>query len=69
MKCHFVNRTLKSLTMWLAAGYEGRLELRPALDRIDALGAERAALWDRVQRADFLTVDEKRVAVGLSPLG
>lgn len=64
-----VNRTLKALTMWLAPGHGERLELRPALDRIEALGAERAALWDRVQRADFLTVDEKRAAVGLSPLG
>lgn len=64
-----VNRTLKAFTMWLAPGFGERLELRPALDRIDALGAERAALWDRVQRADFLTVDEKRVAVGLAPLG
>ncbi len=64
-----VNRTLKALTMWLAPGFGERLELRPALDRIEALGAERAALWDRVQRADFLTVDEKRAAVGLGPLG
>jgi HK97 family phage portal protein len=63
-----VNRTLKALTMWLTHGTDERLELRPALDRIEALGAERAALWDRVQRADFLTIDEKRVAVGLSPL-
>ena len=64
-----VNRTLKALTMWLAPGFGERLELRPALDRVEALGAERAALWDRVQRADFLTVDEKRAAVGLGPLG
>ena len=63
-----VNRTLKALTMWLAPGFGERLELRPALDRIEALGAERAALWDRVQRADFLAVDEKRAAVGLGPL-
>jgi HK97 family phage portal protein len=64
-----VNRTLKALTMWLAPGFGERLELRPALDRIEALGAERAAVWDRVQRADFLTIDEKRAAVGLGPLG
>ena len=30
-----------------------RLELRPALDRIEALGTERAALWDRVTARRF----------------
>ncbi len=64
-----VGRTLKALNIWLAPGFGERLELRPALDRIEALGAERAALWDRVQRADFLTIDEKRAAVGLGPIG
>ncbi len=64
-----VNRTLKALTMWLGPNFGERLELRPALDKIDALATERAALWDRIQRADFLTVDEKRAAVGLGPVG
>jgi len=63
-----VNRTLMALSGWLAPSFGERLELRPALDKIDALASERAALWDRVQQADFLTVDEKRAAVGYSPL-
>ena len=33
-------------------------------DRIDALAADRAALWERVTKAPFLTVNEKRAAVG-----
>jgi phage portal protein BeeE len=33
-------------------------------DRIDALAADRAALWDRVSNAAFLTPNEKREAVG-----
>ena len=64
-----VNRTAKALSVWLAPMYGERLELRPALDHIEALSSERSALWDRVQRADFLTVDEKRAAVGMPPLG
>jgi HK97 family phage portal protein len=63
-----VNRTLKSLEVWLAPYYGERLSLRPALDAIDALSVERSALWDRVQRADFITTDEKRALVGLPPL-
>ncbi|MEZ5874509.1 MAG: hypothetical protein R3D30_06665 [Hyphomicrobiales bacterium] len=40
------------------------LELRPDLDAIEALSTEREALWARVQASDFLTVNEKRAAVG-----
>ncbi|WP_348626433.1 phage portal protein [Rhodomicrobium vannielii] len=64
-----VGRTLKALSVWLGPAYGEWLQLRPALDAVDALSADRASLWDRVQRADFLTVDEKRAAVGLGPLG
>jgi HK97 family phage portal protein len=63
-----VTRTLKALTAWLAPAYDGALELRPALDAVDALADERASLWDRLQKADFLTVDEKRAAAGYGPL-
>jgi phage portal protein BeeE len=37
-------------------------------DRIDALAADRAALWDRVSNAAFLTLNEKREAVGYGPV-
>jgi hypothetical protein len=35
---------------------------------VDALSADRAALWARVAAADFLTVNEKRAAVGYEPV-
>lgn len=63
-----VSRTLKALNGWLAPVYGPGLELKPALDRVAALAAERAALWDRLQRADFLTINEKRAAVGYGPI-
>jgi len=63
-----VNRTLKALTGWLAPAFGPALELKPALDRIEALSAERAMLWERLQKADFLTIDEKRAAAGYGPL-
>jgi HK97 family phage portal protein len=69
-----VNRTAKALSAWLApafadAGENARisapaLELRPDLDTIDALSTEREALWERVRKSDYLTVNEKRAAVG-----
>ena len=49
--------------------YEGAdLELRPDLDAIEALSTEREALWERVRVAGFLTINEKRAAVGYEPV-
>ena len=41
---------------------------RPDLDAIEALSTEREALWTRIDKATFLTPDEKRAAVGCGPL-
>jgi HK97 family phage portal protein len=61
-----VNRTAKALSGWLAPAFDegAGLELRPDLDAVEALSTEREALWQRVRVADFLTVNEKRAAVG-----
>ncbi len=77
-----VSRTAKSLSAWLSPAYAasptnaalslskgaGTLELRPDLDAIEALSVEREALWARLEKATFLTPDEKRAAVGYGPL-
>jgi len=78
-----VNRTAKSLSLWLGPAYAGvrpsapaqagadtmapPLDLRPDLDAIEALSTEREALWSRIGAATFLTEDEKRAAVGYGP--
>ncbi|ODA66844.1 Phage portal protein [Methyloligella halotolerans] len=63
-----VNRTAKALSGWLGAGFEDGLELRPDLDAVEALSVEREALWERVRVSEFLTVNEKRAAVGYGPV-
>lgn len=63
-----VARTAKSFSIWLEPAWGGRLELKPDLDTIEALSAEREALWARLERSSFLTSDEKRAAVGYGPL-
>jgi HK97 family phage portal protein len=71
-----VNRTAKALSAWLAPGFAGAasaagapaLELRPDLDAVEALSTEREALWERVRQSDFLTINEKRAAVGYGAL-
>ena len=37
-------------------------------DKIDALSADRAALWERIAAASFLTLNEKREATGYAPV-
>jgi HK97 family phage portal protein len=65
-----VNRSAKALSRWLAPAFGGGLlELRPDIDAIEALSGEREALWGRLERASFLTRDEKRVAAGYEALG
>jgi len=42
-----------------------RVVLKPDLDQVPALSAEREAQWSRVSRADFLSDAEKRMLLGL----
>ena len=53
-----------ALTQWLAPSFGAGLALAPDTDRIEALSGDRAALWERVTKAPFLTVNEKRAATG-----
>ena len=66
-----------ALGAWLApsfgsapagSGTSERLRLWFDSDQVEALSADRAALWERVAKADFLTVNEKRAAVGYQPI-
>jgi HK97 family phage portal protein len=49
---------------WLAPAFGEGLRLWYDADQVEALAADREALWSRVAAADFLTVNEKRAAVG-----
>jgi HK97 family phage portal protein len=57
-------RIASALTQWLAPSFGAGLVLAVDTDRIEALSSDRAALWERVTRAPFLTVNEKRATVG-----
>jgi HK97 family phage portal protein len=58
-------RVTAAISAWLE-GYTGeRVTLRPDLDQVPALSAERDAQWARVAGADFLTRAEKRALLGL----
>ena len=60
-----VKKTAAALTNWFAPVFP-QASIICQTTEIDALSAERDALWARVSRADFLSEDEKRAALGLS---
>ncbi len=62
-----VTRVAAALIDWLS-GFEGaQLTLKPDLDQVAALSAERDAQWARVFSAAFLSRSEKRRLLGLPP--
>jgi HK97 family phage portal protein len=62
------SRVGASIAQWLAPQFGDGIRVMIDTDRIDALSADRAALWDRVSNAAFLTLNEKRDAVGYGPV-
>jgi HK97 family phage portal protein len=56
-------RIVQALAQWLAPAF-GAVTLAADLDRVEALSGDRAALWQRVTNAPFLTLNEKRAATG-----
>ena len=61
-------RVSTALGRWLAGFTGEEVALKPDLDQVPALSAERETQWRRVSEAAFLTVPEKRRMLGLPPL-
>uniref|UniRef100_Q07QE1 Phage portal protein, HK97 family n=1 Tax=Rhodopseudomonas palustris (strain BisA53) TaxID=316055 RepID=Q07QE1_RHOP5 len=61
-------RVGNALAQWLAPQFGEELRIEIDTDRIEALAIDRAAQWERVAAAPFLTANEKREAVGYAPL-
>lgn len=58
-------RVTAAVSAWLQGFTGDPVWLRPDLDQVPALSAERDAQWARVSGAEFLTRAEKRAALGL----
>jgi HK97 family phage portal protein len=61
-------KVLADLAHWLSVFGGAEVNLRPDLDQVPALAVERDQQWARVGAADFLTVAEKRMLLGLPKL-
>lgn len=56
------------LNQWLAPLFGEDLSLAYDTDSIPALASKREALWGKIDKASFLTINEKRTLVGYSPI-
>jgi len=56
------------LSRWLIPMFDQKLLLDIDADEIPALAARRDRVWDKLNRADFLTRNEKRQAAGYPPI-
>lgn len=54
--------------LWLAPFFEQGLYLSYNTDAIPALAQRREAVWSKITAANFLTINEKRQAVGYGPI-
>ena len=59
-----LGRVTEALGNWLGPQFGDTVRLGYDLDQVEALSADRDALWTRVDKASFLTPAEKREAVG-----
>jgi HK97 family phage portal protein len=60
-----VEKIITALNIWLLPLFEAGLRLEIDLDSIVELSSDREAYWQRIGAADFMTINEKRAAVGL----
>src|SRR5207248_6754999 len=63
----FANRIAGALSAWLAPVF-GDVRGIVDADQLDALSGDRVALWSRISDAPFLTLNEKRAAVGYAAI-
>jgi len=63
-----VNRVLGGFDHWLTPMYGDDLELDYDPDEVSALAVRRDTQWNKLQGTDFLTINEKRHAVGYGPI-
>ncbi|MDZ7822844.1 MAG: phage portal protein [Ahrensia sp.] len=61
-------RIAEAFSAWLEPAVGRSLRFELDLDQIDSLNHEREALWARLENSTFITDDEKRMAVGYTPL-
>jgi HK97 family phage portal protein len=63
-----LNHLVSDFNLWLVPFFGENLRLDYDKDNIPALAARRDFIWSQMQEASFLTVNEKRQALGYGPI-
>jgi len=63
-----VDMVMGEFNRWLCPLYTEEVHFTYDMDAIPALARRREYIWDRLKNVDFLTLNEKRAALGYSPL-
>ena len=63
-----INRLVAAFDHWLTPQFGTDLYLDYDRDEVSALTNRRDALWEKLERASFLTTNEKREALGYGPI-
>lgn len=63
-----LDRLSSALTSWLGPMFGEGIRLAHDVDEVPALAPRRRMKWQQIQAADFLTLDEKRQALGYAPI-
>jgi HK97 family phage portal protein len=61
-------RFVAAFNHWLLPMFGDGLRLELDLDAVSTLSERREATWEKLQKVDFLTLNEKRLAAGYAPL-
>ena len=62
------NKTACDIGNWLSDEFEGDITLITNTETVDAMASDREDLWSRLGQAEFLTMNEKREALGYEAL-
>lgn len=58
----------RAMSHWLGNAYGSDIRLVPDTDDLEVFADERAEQWDRVEKSNSLTINEKRERLGLEPV-
>ena len=60
--------TIEHIGRWLAKLCKNEVVMKLDKDKISALASKREAIWERLEKVSFMTINEKRKQVGLAPI-
>ncbi|WHA05597.1 phage portal protein [Candidatus Bandiella numerosa] len=60
--------TIDHIGRWLAKLCKNEVVMKLDKDKISALASKREAIWERLEKVSFMTINEKRKQVGLAPI-